>query len=81
MVLDIARGLRSAGRLQDADGNAGNLELGIVVDRIGARASLTATHRLTRGWGDLSAFASVDAGHRWGAGWEARALAGIRIEW
>ena len=81
MVLEIARGLRSAGRLQDDDGNTGNLDLGIVVDRVGARASLTATHQLTRGWGDLSAFASVDAGHRWDAGWETRALAGIRIEW
>ena len=82
MVLDIARGLRSAGRLtDDDDGNAGNLNLNVMVDRAGARASLTTTHRLMRRWGDLSAFASVDVGHRWDAGWEARALAGIRIEW
>ncbi len=81
MVLDIARGLRNAGSLADDDGNAGNLDLGVVVDRVGARVSLTATHRLTRGWGDLSAFASVDAGRRWGSSWEARALAGIRVEW
>ncbi len=63
------------------DGNAGQIGLGVSIDRIGARASLVAKHRLTRGWGDLSAFASVDAGRRWGAGWEARALAGVRLEW
>lgn len=67
--------------MKDDDGNAGSIDLGLVVDRVGARASLVAKHRLTRRWGDMSVFASVDAGHRWGAGWEARALAGIRIEW
>ncbi len=77
----MARGLRSAGALTDEDGNAGNLDLGVVVDRVGARASLVTKQRLMRGWGDLSAFASVDAGYRWGKGWEARAVAGVRLEW
>lgn len=77
----MARGLRSAGALKDEDGNAGTLDLGLVVDRVGARVSLVAKQRLMRGWGDLSAFASVDAGHRWGKGWEARAVAGISLEW
>jgi len=81
MVLDIARGLRSAGALTDADGNAGRLDFGVMADRVGARALLMAKHRLTREWGEMAAFASVDVNHSWGSGWEARALAGIRIEW
>lgn len=77
MALAIAQGLQSAGKLK---GN-GSLELGAMADHVGARASLTTKYKLRQRYSNLFAFASIDAGYVWGASWEARALAGLRIEW